>query len=98
MNCHVRHDLSLFSSILYQARLSEHEQNKLDKYYLIHWSGEYLEKELSPQHTITHQGVTYVVVCCTYTGWPSHSQQCALSFRKPKLETNLPPICLIRII
>lgn len=100
MNCHIKRDLSLFSSIIHRERLSEHEHSKLDKYYLIHWSGEYFESQLSTDYTITHQGITYVAIFTFKHSYfmPCHSDQVALSFRKPKPETGLPPICLIRII
>jgi hypothetical protein len=79
-----------------QFHLSPTESAELDKYYILHWEGTYLIKQMTEtvnfrrQSTeLTHQDVTYRVNFLYVSPWEivtNPHKQYALSFRKAKID------------
>jgi len=96
-------ELVLHSVLINDFYLSHSERSSLDKYYIHHWTGEYLKSQMCPEFdwysegVITHQDTSYIVICPDYLRKKYWKQlELKLSFRAPKKEFNIPPYVLIR--
>jgi hypothetical protein len=74
---------SLHSEILTEFHISKRFQDRLSKYYILHWTGAHLKEQNSTGY-ITHQGIKYIPLpakdCHMYNCY--QAKQVALSFRK----------------
>jgi hypothetical protein len=79
---------TLHSEILTEFHISKRFQDRLAKYYILHWTGEHLKEQNSTGY-ITHQGIKYIPLPAPLKDG-SHismyhcyvAKQVALSFRK----------------
>ena len=62
--------------------LPEDCKSNLEKYYLLKWKGDYLESQITPTLTLTHQNVEYKVKTLKDEPFDPNCQY-KLSFRKP---------------
>jgi hypothetical protein len=85
------------SAILNQFHLGEFYRSALDRYYLMHWTGNYFASKISMHQTLMHQDVEYIVICpdSTKLVYYFNQDQIRLSFRKPKPGRGLFPVVLI---
>lgn len=75
-------DKSLASELLTEFNLSPRYVDRLEKYYVLHWTGEWFER-CNLSGIISHQGIQYAV--CYYKcnlRDASEAKQVAISFRK----------------
>lgn len=66
--------------------LSEDDQLRCDKYYLLYWSGEYLSSQIAnfgSENMLCHQDTFYKVRYNTPSTELEPTSQYAISFRKP---------------
>lgn len=89
---------SLFSAVCNNFHLSPNEISELDKYYVLQWDSNYFLSQLSSDSHITHQDIKYTCICPPKTrlAFRLSPRQIRISFRAPKTETGISPICIIR--
>lgn len=75
----------------------------LDSYYLLYWKKSYYTQELystkEDDHTnsfIVHNSITYKVIYLDSIKELDNSDQIMLSFRNPKVSTQLIPVVLVK--
>ena len=71
----------------------------LEKHFLLHWTGQHFQSQLTIRDTIIRDDVEYLVVlptCVRAKFFESH--QLKLSFRKPKYGINRQAYCLVRFL
>lgn len=101
MLAHRKYDinkLEMHHILINRFELTIDQQLACEKYYILRWSKATLRQSMR-SGTITHQGVTYLVVYkeCKPTDIKSNTEL-VLSFRKPKKEFELPAYVLISIL
>lgn len=68
---------------------SEYIKTYLDKYYLLHWSGKYLQSKIFPMgNKFTHQDVEYFVIRMDQDKEINLDKQYLISFRKHRNHSN----------
>ena len=91
-----RHYQSLLINEFY---LTPTMKETLSVHYLMHWTGEYLKSQLTPEGTIIRDGIEFLLVlptCVRKEFFKSH--QLKLSFRKPKYGINRIAYVLVRFL
>ena len=89
--------IAIHSALINEFYLTPLQVSSLNRYYILQWSGTYLQHKTSLTGTIVHQDTEYILVLpeCSRAKFYA-SGNLKLSFRKPKAEYNIPPYVLVR--
>jgi hypothetical protein len=95
------HDLAIHSTLVNDFYLTPAMAASLERYYILHWSPEYLRQQLGDSNRIIHhQDVDYIPVLPQkmIAATDNVSWQFRLSFRKPHTSSGIPPYVLVRLL